>query len=217
MHYAGCWATADEPLTLIGRYGASGGLQWELGAPPRVDVERTSRGINENTLAELADGRVAMVGRGDNSMYPERPGYKWLCFSTDGARTWSPPEPLPCDHGEPLESSSTGSALFRSLRSGTLYWMGNLCPQGQRPRGNYPRVPLVVAEVQEEPFALKRDTVFVIGDQQAGEPPEVQMSNFRFYQDRQTEDLVVFVTRYAERGAKEWMQADYYRYRVALR
>ena len=42
------------------------------------------------------------------------------------------------------------------------------------------------------------------------------MSNFRFYVDRQTGDLVVFVTRYAERSAKDWMIADYYRYRVEL-
>jgi hypothetical protein len=48
------------------------------------------------------------------------------------------------------------------------------------------------------------------------EPAEVQMSNFRFYQDRATGDLVVFLTRYAERRAKEWMLADYYRYRVEI-
>ncbi len=42
------------------------------------------------------------------------------------------------------------------------------------------------------------------------------MSNFRFYQDRKNDDLVVFVTRYAERSATDWMLADYYRYRVEL-
>ena len=42
------------------------------------------------------------------------------------------------------------------------------------------------------------------------------MSDFRFYQDRRTGDLVVFVTRYAERNARDWMLADYYRYRVEL-
>ena len=28
--------------------------------------------------------------------------------------------------------------------------------------------------------------------------------------------LVIFLTRYGERSAKDWMLADYYRYRVAL-
>lgn len=216
VHYQGCWATADESLTVIGEYAADGELRWQLGLPVPVDLERSSRGLNENTLAELGDGRIAMICRGDNSMYPERPGYKWLSFSEDNARTWSVPMPLPCDQGEPLESSATGSALFRSPQTGKLYWLGNLCIQGERPKGNYPRVPLVVAQVQEEPFALKRDTITVVGQRQFGEPAQVQMSNFRFYVDRESGDLVVFVTRYAERSAVDWMIADYYRYRVVL-
>jgi len=77
-------------------------------------------------------------------------------------------------------------------------------------------VPLVVAEVQEQPFALKRDTITVIGDRAPGEPEKVQVSNFRFYQDRLTGELVVFVTRYAERSEQDWLLADYYRYRVEL-
>jgi len=216
VHYRGCWATADEALTLIGEYGLDGSIRWQLGQPVPVDLEQSSRGLSENTLAELRDGRLAMVCRGDNSMFPERPGYKWLSFSEDGGRHWCAPAPLPCDRGEPIESSSTGSALFRSIVNGKLYWMGNLCIQGQRARGNYPRVPLVLAEVQEEPFALKRDTMTIIGDRRPGEPEKVQMSNFRFYQDRETGHLVVFVTRYAERSAQDWMLADYYRYRVEL-
>ena len=41
--------------------------------------------------------------------------------------------------------------------------------------------------------------------------PRVQMSNFRFYQDRETGELVIFLSRYGERSEKEWMVADYYR------
>jgi len=42
------------------------------------------------------------------------------------------------------------------------------------------------------------------------------MSNFRFYQDRANGDLVIFLTRYAEQSEKEWMIANYYRYRVEM-
>ena len=42
------------------------------------------------------------------------------------------------------------------------------------------------------------------------------MSNFRFYQDRETGDVVIFLTRYGEKSEKEWMVADYYRYRVGM-
>ena len=94
--------------------------------------------------------------------------------------------------------------------------MGNLCIEGVRPNGNMPRSPLVIAEVQEEPFALKRDTLTVIDRRVPGEPPTLQLSNFRFYQDRENGDAVLFLTRYAEHSAEEWKLADYYRYRVAL-
>ena len=215
IHYQGCWSPAYEALTIIAEDGPDG-LHWHVGRSRPIDLELSSRGLSENTLAELSDGRLVMIARGDNSMYPQRPGYKWLSFSEDEGETWSQPVPLPCDRGDPLESSATGSALFRSWKTDKLYWLGNLCAPGQRARGNFPRVPLVVAEVQEKPFALKRDTITIIGDRAPGEPEKVQMSNFRFYVDRITGDLVVFVTRYAEHSEQDWLRANYYRYRVEL-
>jgi hypothetical protein len=216
LHYRGCWAPVDESLTIIGEYEDDGSIRWTLGWPVAVDPEKTSRGLDENTLAELRDGRIAMVCRGDNSMFPERPGYKWLCFSDDDGMTWSDPVPLPCDTGDPIESGANGSAFFRSITTGKLYWIGNLCIHGVRPKGNWPRAPLVVVEVQEEPFALKRDTITVIDQRSPTECEQVQHSNFRFYQDRENGDLVLFLTRYGERSAREWMLADYYRYRVEI-
>jgi len=41
-------------------------------------------------------------------------------------------------------------------------------------------------------------------------------TNFRFYQDRETGDVVIFLTRCGERSEKQWMLADYYRYRVEM-
>ncbi len=216
LHYKGCWAPVNESIVIIGQYRSDGSLAWQLSQPVNISPEVSSRGVSENTLAELRDGRIAMVCRGDNSMFPENPGYKWLPFSEDGGFTWSKPVPFPCTEGEPIESSATGSAFFRSIKNDRLYWMGNLCIHGRRPKGNYPRTPLIIAEVQEEPFGLIRDSITVIDEQAPGEPDAVQMSNFRFYQDRDNGDLVVFLSRYAERSAEKWMDADYYRYRVRI-
>ncbi len=215
IHYPGCWAPVDEALTIIGE-PIAGDYHWRLGQPVSLSPDISSRGLNENTLAELRDGRIVMVCRGDNSMFPDRPGYKWVCFSEDDGDTWSQPTPLSCDDGSLIESGASGSALFRSIRTGRLYWLGNLCIDGRRPRGNWPRTPLVIAEIQETPFALKRNTICVIDQQAPGEPDAVQHSNFRFFQDRENGDLVLCLTRYAERSAEQWMLADYYRYRVAL-
>jgi hypothetical protein len=215
VHYQGCWAPVEQPITIIGDYQADGTLQWRLGGRVPVNVEQNSRGLSENTLAELRDGRIAMISRGDNSMFPERPGYKWLCFSEDDGETWDEPVPLPCDTGDPIESGSNGSALFRSIWNGRLYWMGNLALDG-RANANWPRTPIVIAEVQEEPFALKRETITIVDQRAPHEHEHVQMSNFRFYQDRENGDVVVFLARYGERDLEKWYLADYYRYRVSL-
>jgi hypothetical protein len=216
VHYPSCWAPLDELVTVIGEWDRAGGLSWRLGNPLQIDPATSSRGLDENTLTELPDGRAAAVCRGDNSMFPEKPGYKWLTFTRDDGLNWSAPAPLPATGGPPIESGSNGSALFRSARNGRLYWLGNLALRGERPKGNWPRSPLCLVEVQKEPFALKRETIFVVDERAGTDSPKVQLSNFRFYQDRETGDLVIFLTRYAERSASEWMLADYYRYRVEM-
>jgi hypothetical protein len=214
-HFKKGWATVDEVVTVIGEYHGSE-IVWHLGQPLNIAPEVSSRGLNENSLFQLAGGRIAAVCRGDNSAFPEKPGYKWLSFSGDEGETWSVPVPWPATGGEPIESGSNGSALFRSIKNGQLYWMGNLALRGERAQGNWPRSPLVIVEVQEEPFALKRDTIFAVDERGYNDSPRVQMSNFRFYQDRETGDVVIFLTRYGERSEKDWMVANYYRYRVEM-
>ena len=216
IHYGKTWAPVDEAVTVIGEYGARGELAWRLGQPLNIAPELSSRGLDETAVIELRDGRIAAICRGDNSAFPDKPGYKWLSFSHDDGGTWAAPIPLPATGGEPLESGANGSALFRSIKNGRLYWMGNLALRGERPNGNWPRSPLVIVEVQEEPFALRRDTIFAVDERGYNDSPRVQMSNFRFYQDRETGEVVVFLTRYGEHSQKEWMLADYYRYRVQM-
>lgn len=216
VHYGDYHEAVYEPLTIIGGYDAAGGLTWKLGEPVAVDPELSSRGLCENALAELADGRIAMIMRGDNSQFPEKPGWKWLSFSDNDGLTWSDPVPLPFVGGEPMESGGNGCAMFRSIKNGKLYWMGNLCLHGERARGNYPRTSLVIAEMQEQPFALKRDTIFVVDEKGYNDSPDLQLSNFRFYQDRESGDLVIFMLRYCAQGHDLWWKSDYYRYRVQM-
>lgn len=216
IHYNGCWAPVDEMISVIGQWTAEGELTFRLGNPLQIDPQLSSRGLDENTLALLSDGRLAAICRGDNSMFPDKPGYKWLSFSSDAGLNWSPAVPLPATGGDPIESGANGSALFRSERNGRLYWLGNLALDGQRPKGNWPRSPLCLVEVEEGSLSLKRDTIFRVDARSGNDSDQVQLSNFRFYQDRESGELVIFLTRYAEQSATEWMLANYYRYRVAL-
>src|SRR5262249_52080883 len=150
----------DEVVTVIAEYGVGGELNWRLGEPLNISPAISSRGLDENTLLELSDGRVAAVCRGDNSAVPDQASFKLLSFSHNDGQTWSPPVPLPSSGGAPIQSGANGSALFRSVKNGKLYWIGNLALRGEHPHGNWPRSPLVMVEVQEEPFALKRETIF---------------------------------------------------------
>lgn len=203
---------------LIGEPQTGGQVQWHLGQAVPCEFEKSSRGMCEGTVTELGDGKLAMILRGSNAAWPDRPSYKWLSFSEDGGETWSETQPLAFDDGTVFESSATGSTLIRSNSDGRLYWLGNLCADGQRAEGNFPRSPLFIAEVQEQPFALKRATLTEIDRHQPGEDPRVQLSNFKVHQDRKTNDLVVHLTRYGEHGAdgKDWINADLHQYRVGL-
>ncbi|MCP4645630.1 MAG: exo-alpha-sialidase [bacterium] len=201
---------------MIGEYQPDGTLAWRVGEPLRAGDDQSTRGFSESAPLELKDGRIALLCRGSNAHKPERPGYKWLSFSEDGGETWAKAVPFSTDDGTPIESSATGCALFRSIRNGRLYFIGNLCARGERADGNWPRSPLYIAEVQEEPFALKRDTITVIDERDADDSKMTQISNFRYYQDRANGDVVVFSSRFGERDAKKWKMADHYRYRVRI-
>lgn len=210
------WDKCYAALVLIGERKTDGAWGWRLSEPMTLPMEVTSRGLIEPTVAELSDGRVVVIMRGDNSGHRARPGHKWLAFSEDGGETWSDPGPLRFDDYTLLESGSNGSALFRSVKTGRLYWIGNPCVGEERAHGNFPRTPLALYEVQEEPFALRRETMLIVDDRRPTDAPGVQLSNFRFYQDRETGDVVLFMTRMGERDADDWRQADLYRYRLAL-
>lgn len=222
--YPDVLANVWESGLMIGEFNSSDDpqqantLNWHAGAPVPYEFARTSRGLFEGTVIELEGGRLAMISRGSNQGWPEVPGYKWLAYSEDGGETWSEAEPLAFDDGSVPESGSSGSLLFRSPKTGKVYWLGNLCREGERADGNLPRNPISICEVQESPFALKKDTLVDIDGNAPHESVEVEQSNFKGYQDRETGDIVFYLTRYREHGivGDEWMNADQYQYRVSL-
>ena len=216
VFYPGCWAEKCRSMVLIGECDARGDLQWRAGRPVDLD-DRSIRGFDENTILELPDGRVAMIMRGSNEVIWERqPGYKWAAFSDDGGESWTKPRPMEYDDGTLAESSSTGGALFRSIKDGELYWIGNLCPEGVRANANRPRSPLYLVQVDEKTFAFRKSTRFVIDERGPGDDEALQLSNFRYYQEIPSGDVIVFLPRFGALGAERWMDADYVRYRIVL-
>jgi hypothetical protein len=215
VQVSGAWSNVFEPRVLIGQYDGKQKLIWEISKSPHVDQTRTSRGLFEPTLCEIDGGRIAMICRGSNEGYFDWPGYKWLTFSDDQGLTWSQPQPMAFTDGDLFSSASCGSAVFRSIKNGKIYWICNPALD-QKPKGGWPRSPIAIYEIQEDSFSVKKDSMIIIDQRQQNDGEAKQLSNFRYYQDRKTGDVVIFLTRLGERRAKDWLMADGYRYRIAV-
>jgi len=196
---AGGW-TYTEALVLVGTWTPDGHLRWQASQRVQGDPARSTRGMIEPTLAEFPDGRLLLVMRGSNDRRPELPGFKWYARSRDGGHTWTLAVPWTYTDGAPFFSPSSCSQLI-PWSDGRLLWMGNLT--STNPRGNAPRYPLVLAEVDSDTGLLIRDSVSVIADRQPGEPEDLTLSNFYARWDRETGELLLHMARPNAAGLAE--------------
>lgn len=215
-HNPGAGYTYTDCMLLLGTWRPDGGVAWTTSDRIEGDPSRTTRGMVEPTIAELEGGRILMVMRGSNDARPEWPGYRWASICDDGGKTWSTPEPWLHDDGTPMYSPSSCSQLVPHS-SGRLFWLGNRCEHN--PRGNGPRYPMVLCEVDRKSGRALRSTVTIIDDRLPGESERLTLSNFHAREDRETGDILLhmprFFTNQAE-GAPDFT-SDLYQYRIRLR
>jgi hypothetical protein len=181
--------------------------EWIASEPQYISPEVSSRGLLEPDVALLRNGALLVVCRGSDT--PETPGRKWMCMSTDGGRTLSPVEELRYDGGSRFYSPSSIHRFFRSSRNGRLYWIANIVPCP--PRGNSPRYPLCIAEIDEERPSVVKDSIVVVDDRREGEPDAVQLSNWSQLENRETLDWEFYLTRIGESPQRFW-ESGVYRY-----
>jgi len=203
--FIGRWNTAKQ------RY------DWTASAPVAVSRSVSSRCLMEPAIVELKTGQLLLGMRGSNTETTS--GRAWISVSADGGHTWGPVTDLRYDDGEQFYSPSSFVRILRSQRTGKLYWVGNISPEP--PQGNLPRHPLVVAEIDEQRHALRRNTLTVIDDldfQTAPEPDlaQLQLTNFAMLENRETQDFEIYMTRYwRPKDRKVWL-GDVYRYVLTL-
>jgi hypothetical protein len=177
-------------------------------------------GSDEPTFAVLDDGRILCVVRTSTGFVPEFEKRKiamrrYCATSRDGGRSWGDIRPLGFDDGGALNSPSAYSEFLRSSNNGKWYWIGNILPEPTH-GGCDPRYPLQIAELDPKTLDIKRDTVTVIQDRPADEPPLVRYSNFRVYEERGTNDFVLLMTQgYSEKEANP-VKRPTYRYRIKI-
>ncbi len=196
-------------LCFIGRWNAKAGdYDWTAGKRISGSPTITSRGMAEPVIAELRDTRVLMLLRGSDT--PQTPGRRWFSISADGGRTFGEIRELKYDDGSSFYTPSTMCSLIRHSVTGKLYYVGNISPTP--PRGNAPRYPLIIAEVDEKIPALRRDSVTVIDDRRPGQAAGIQFSNFSLLENRETHEFELYITLFAAHPGQHWATADCYKY-----
>jgi hypothetical protein len=166
--------------------------QWTPGGRAETSPNLSAGGLMEPEAAELKDGRVLVIWRGENTS--TTPGRKFYSVSTDGGMTLGPVAELRYDDGSSFYSPSSFHRMIRHSVNGKLYWIGNI--SARPPNGGSPRHPLVIAEVAESGVTptLKKNTVTVIDDRQPGQPDAIQFSNFALLEDRETNAMNLYMT-----------------------
>ncbi len=187
-------------------------LVWTLRARIAGDPATSTRGMDEPTLALLKDGSLLCIMRGSNDRNPALPSRKWISISKDQGRTFTRPKPWTYSDGETFFSPSACSQLV-THSSGRLFWLGNI--NHENPKGNRPRYPFVMGEVDRTTGLLLRKSVRTVDDLHPGEDPILTLSNFYAREDRQTGDIDLHMTRLFASSDKPWA-GDSYLYRIPV-
>lgn len=185
-------------------------LEWKLSEPVEGDPAKTTRGAIEPTIGRLRDGRYLMVMRGSNDRKPELQSWRWVSYSKDAVK-WTKPEPWTYANGNPFFSPSACSQLIHHS-NGRLYWIGNITPEN--PKGNRPRYPLVIGEVDSRSGLLLQDTVQTVDTRGPEDHELLTLSNFYAREDRVTREIVIHMTRLFA-YANGW-EGDAFAYRVSV-
>ena len=212
----GCVAGA---VCFVGRWNkALQDYDWTKSKSVFLPRRKSTRGLVELNLSELANGNLLMIMRGSNrELDPLKyPGRRWFSVSRDGGLNWSEIKDMRYDTGEQLYSPASIAKTFRSSKTGKLYWVGNI--PDVPPEGNTPRYPLQIMEIDEEGQSFKKDTVTVIDDRDPEKDSEyLQLSNFTLLENRETQEIEIYLTRLGERGSgPDLYTADAYKYTLVF-
>jgi len=202
--------TWSDAAVAIGRWKGRD-LEWTISNLVSGTPDITTRGMVEPTIAFLDRKRVLMVLRGSNDKKTELPAYKWYSISSDGGRTFPPAKPWTYTGGANFFSPSSCSYLLPHS-NGRLYWLGNITPAN--PKGNRPRYPFVIGEVDKATGLVIQSSVRQIDTRQNGEDEILTLSNFWAHEDRESKEIVLYMTRLF--AFNNGWEGDGMRYRIGV-
>jgi len=204
-----------------GRLADSGDrIEWELGDSIHVEFPKAAGGCCEPALLHLNGQRLIATLRcqGDEAtgIYATR----WSAVSGDGGRTWGPVFPLSYEDGSTVWTPASVHSFFTSSKTGKTYVLANILDHAVH--AQTPRYPLTIAEFDTTGCRVLKKTVRVIQDLPPGAPVERRYTNWGFYEERGTGDLVMLLPEqpkymnFSDMKRPEDYTADCLRYRIRL-
>jgi len=196
----------NYPSGIIVMRGRWNGERYELscGRPVVISDRQSTRGFHEPAMTKLDSGRILLIMRASNAKMrwsdetydPGMPGVKWYAYSDNGGKTFTDAMPWHFDDGEIIYSSATCSQIIRDFRTGRHFWIGNIT--SHEVKGNYPRYPLCIVELDEKTGAAKKASYTVIDTRREGEPETLQLSNFNLLQNRESGNLEILLSKFEQ-------------------
>ncbi len=162
--------------------------KWTMSDYVQVTPDESMRGMFEPTFARLGDNKFIMVMRNSNDGNCNVIGQKFFSVSNDNGYHWTRPKPLTYDDGSTMFSSSSVPKLFEHS-SGKLYYIGII--NGKNTKGNAPRFPLCIAELDRETCTIIKKSVTVIDTERGCQN---DYSNHGIYED--SKKRIVIYTPY---------------------
>lgn len=186
--------TYHYSAVLKGKIQNNGLIRWiSISEPISNDPRLSTRGVFESVLSMSPDGRILMLSRGSNDKNHDIPGYRWYSVSEDKGDTWSKIKPWTYETGENFYSPSSCSQIINHS-NGKMYWIGNISKDN--PRGNMPRNPLYIGEIDEKSLLLKKDSLFIVEERKPHQFTDVCFSNFYCRQEHNSNDILIYCTSF---------------------
>lgn len=142
--------------------------------------------MSEFTIAEVPAGLLAIVRAADND--DENSCRKYFAVSPDGGLHWSPTQELRYTDGSTFYCSDSCGYLLRHS-NGRLWYISNIFEHDMAPI--YTRTSLSIVEIDDKTLAPKKETLARIDGLENEDNPELAISNFSCYEDRQTGEIVL--------------------------
>jgi hypothetical protein len=181
---------------LVGTWRNNQAIDWEVGGYVFVDRPYSIYGADEPSVAVLPEGRVIMTIRVQVDCGPGNPpGRRYYATSDNLGKTWSTPDYFRYEDGGDVYNCGCLGHILRSGKNGRYYIITHILDQPSS-NGQLPRNFLQIAEVNPKTLRVIRDSVTVIEGQDLPQEKwdSSWYSNWVWYEDRETKNLVLFMT-----------------------